>query len=149
MTGLRQGVSFMTLRTKHLVIALAIVAIPLGRAQAQPDPSLKPTYGSVTLNAGFLPDPFTKDVQAGGELRTNLGGVNAHVARAPDFSLQYTKGKFPLTFSASSVGDTTLLINLPDGSWVADDDSGGGLDPLIRLANPPSGRYDIYVGTFR
>ena len=49
-----------------------------------------------------------------GQLKTNLGGVPAYVAKAPDFSLHYTKGKFPLTFTVSSVGDTTLLINLPN-----------------------------------
>jgi len=58
-------------------------------------------------------------------------------------------GNFPLSFTVKSVGDTTLLINLPDGTWVADDDSGGGLDPLLRFANPQSGRYDIYVGTYK
>ena len=138
-------------RSKNLVAALTLAVLAVGRlaAQEQPDPNLKPTYGAVKLDAGFLPDPFTKEVQAGGKLRTNLGGVNAYVAKAPDFSLQYTAGKYPLTFSAKSVGDTTLLINLPDGSWIADDDSGGGLDPLIRIAQPKSGRYDIYVGTFQ
>src|SRR5207247_1663475 len=59
-----------------------------------------------------------------------------------------TAGNAPLAFRVESVGDTTLLINLPDGAWLADDDSGGGLDPLIRLAKPTTGRYDIYVGTF-
>jgi hypothetical protein len=136
-------------RSKYLIAALAVAVLTVGRAQAQPDPNLKPTYGSVTLKAGFLPDPFAKYVVAGGELKTNLGGVNAHVAKAPDFSLKYTKGNFPLAFTVKSVGDTTLLINLPDGTWIADDDSGGGLDPLIRIANPQSGRYDIYVGTYQ
>lgn len=137
--------------SKHLLAALAIIALAGGRAtaQGQPDPNLPPSYGAVKLNAGFLPDPFTKDVQAGGELRTNLGGVNAHVAKAPDFSVQYTAGKYPLAFTVKSVGDTTLLINLPDGSWLADDDSAGGVDPLIRIAQPKSGRYDIYVGTYQ
>lgn len=131
--------------------ALTLVGLSGGRlgAQERPDPNLKPTYGSVKLDAGFLPDPFTKELQAGGPLRTNLGGVNAFVAKAPDFSLYYTAGKYPLTFTVKSVGDTTLLVNLPDGTWIADDDSGGGLDPLIRIAKPTSGRYDIYVGTFR
>ena len=140
----------MTPRFKYFIAAITIslLAVSQVQAQGQPNPNLKPTYGSVTLKAGFLPDPFKKDVQAGGELRTNLGGVNAYVATAPDFSLQYTKGKYPLTFNVKSAGDTTLLINLPDGTWIADDDSGGGLDPLIRIANPPSGRYDIYVGTY-
>jgi hypothetical protein len=132
---------------KHL-FALAVVLAAASAAQAQPNPNLKPTYGSVTLKAGFLPDPYVKDLVAGGELRTNLGGVSAYVATAPDFSLHYTKGQYALTFTAKSIGDTTLLVNLPDGTWVADDDSGGNLDPLIRIANPQSGRYDIYVGTY-
>ncbi|MCS7045616.1 MAG: caspase family protein [Gemmataceae bacterium] len=127
---------------------VAVIAVGVGPAAAQPDPNLRPTYGSVKLRAGFLPDPFTKDVVAGGNLRTNLGGVNAFVAKAPDFSLYYEKGQFPLIFYVQSVADTTLLINLPNGTWVADDDSGGGLNPLVRIANPQSGRYDIFVGTF-
>ena len=117
------------------------------QSAAQPDPKLNPTYGTVSLKAGFEPDPVVKSVQAGGELRTKLGGVDAYVAKAPDFRLNYTTGKYPLSFTVKSVGDTTLLINLPDGTWVADDDSGGGLDPLIRIAQPQSGQYDIYVGS--
>jgi hypothetical protein len=131
------------------VVVISLLACSRAHAQGDPDPNLKPTFGAVTLKAGFLPDPFTKDLQAGGDLKTNLGGVNAFVARAPDFSLNYTAGKYALTFHVKSVGDTTLLINLPDGSWIADDDSGGNLDPLIRIAKPTSGRYDIFVGTYR
>jgi uncharacterized caspase-like protein len=138
----------MTCRSTYLVVAAAIVLWTADRAPAQPDPNLKPTYGSVKLRAGFLPDPYAKELQAGGPLKTKLGGVNAHVAKAPDFSLHYTAGKYPLTFTVKSVGDTTLLINLPDGTWVADDDSGGGLDPLLKFDKPQSGRYDIFVGTF-
>jgi hypothetical protein len=134
----------------HPLLTAALVLLTAGRLHAQePNPSLKPTYGSAKVAAGFSPAPLTKEVQAGGELRTNLGGVKAHVARAPDFGLTYTAGDVPLVFSVKSVGDTTLLINLPDNTWVADDDSGGGLDPLIRIAKPKSGRYDIYVGTFK
>lgn len=135
--------------SNHFLAASLLVLGTAGLAQAQPDPNLKPTFGSVKLNAGFLPDPFTIDLQAGGNIRTKLGGVNAYVAKAPDFSLHYTKGKYPLSFTVKSTGDTTLLINLPDSSWIANDDGGGGLDPLIRIAEPASGRYDIYVGTYQ
>jgi hypothetical protein len=138
----------MILGSKHRSVALAIVIVTAGHASAQPDPNLKPTFGSVTLQSGFLPDPHTKDLVAGGQLRTNLGGVNAWVAKAPDFRLNYTKGQYPLSFTVKSVGDTTLLINLPDGTWIADDDGGEGTDPLIRIPQPQSGRYDIFVGTY-
>lgn len=136
---------------RSLVATIVALTALGGRATAQqePNPNLPPTYGSVKLSAGFTPDPFLKPVQAGGNLRTNLAGVNAFVARAPDFSLHYQAGESALVFSAKSVGDTTLLINLPNGQWVADDDGGGGLDPMIRIDRPASGRYDIYVGTFQ
>jgi hypothetical protein len=136
-----------SLRRFSLPIGAVIAFCLCGQAAAQPDPRLNPTYGTAALKAGFQPDPLVKALQAGGELRTNLGGVQAFVAKAPDFRLDYTAGKYPLSFTVKSAGDTTLLINLPNGTWIADDDSGGDLNPLIRIAQPPSGRYDIYVGT--
>ena len=136
---------------RHLVLRVGAVAVLAclyaGRAEAQ-NISLDPTFGSVTLKAGFLPDPFVKNLIAGGPIQTNLGGVRAWIANPPDFKLYYTAGNFALTIHAESDADTTLLINRPDGTWVADDDSGGNLNPLIRFARPLSGRYDIYVGTF-
>ncbi len=117
-----------------------------GRAETQ-KPELKPTFGDVKLKVGFPNDPFTKELIAGGSIKTKLGGVNAYVAEAPDFKLYYEAGKLPLTFTVESQADTTLLINLPNGEWVADDDSGGFPNPLIKLATPMSGRYDIWVGT--
>jgi hypothetical protein len=136
----------------RMVLRLAVVAtfacLYTGRAAAQEiNPNLPPTYGSVTLKVGFPQDPVTKQVVAGGLNKTNLGGVGAWVAKAPDFQLNYTAGSLPLTIRVESPSDTTLLINLPDGTWMADDDSGGNLNPLLRLPRPQSGRYDIYVGT--
>ena len=71
------------------------------------------------------------------------------MTKAPDFKLSYTAGNFPLTIHVESEADTTLLINLPDGTWVANDDQApGNLNPLLKFAKPMSGRYDIWVGTF-
>jgi hypothetical protein len=141
----------MSLFTRTSALRLGMVAALwlafAGRGEAQ-NPSLTPTFGSVTLRAGFTPDPFTKQLTAGGTVKTNLGGVNAHVANAPDFRLFYTKGSLPLIIRVESTGDTTLLVNLPNGQWVANDDGGAGLNPMIRIPNPQSGRYDIFVGTF-
>ena len=114
----------------------------------EPDASLKPNYGSVTLKAGFNPDPFTKTLTAGGSIKTKLGGVTAHVSKAPDFKLHYTAGSYPLRIYVESKGDTTLLVNLPDGTWVANDDRGRDKNPQIFIEKPKSGRYDIWVGTF-
>ncbi|HZZ77688.1 MAG TPA: hypothetical protein VFE62_04160 [Gemmataceae bacterium] len=138
---------------KRLALCIGVLAVVSGLcgavAHAQPDPRLDPTYGSKKLKTGFLPDPFKKEVVAGGPIKTNLGNVNAYVAKAPDFRLEFKAGNLPLTFYVKCDKDTTLLINLPDGTWIADDDSGGNLNPLIRLANPKSGIYDIYVGSYK
>ncbi len=136
--------------TQRMWIPVAIVAamsIGASRADAQ-DPSANPTYGSVSLRSGFLPDPFTRNVTAGGSILTNLGGVRAHVAAAPDFRLHYQAGNLPLIIRASSGSDTTLLVNLPNGQWIANDDGGKGLNPSITIPQPMSGRYDIFVGTY-
>ena len=54
---------------------------------------------------------------AGGPIKTVLGNVNAYIAKAPDFKLNYTAGKYSLIFSvASQAVNATLLINLPDGT---------------------------------
>jgi hypothetical protein len=123
-----------------------LVSLCVGRAETQ-NPSLGATFGSVKLKAGFLPDPYTRNLVAGGNIQTKLGGVTAWVANAPAFKLYYEAGNFPLTIYVESGADTTLLINLPDGSWIADDDSGGNLNPLLKFARPQSGRNDIWVGT--
>jgi hypothetical protein len=141
----------MKLFGRRLAMAFGAVAVTVccyvGWVAAQ-DIELNPTYGSLQLKAGFANDPRTVKVVAGGPLKTNKGGVFAHIAKAPDFKLSYEAGTFPLTIHVESTADTTLLINLPDGTWVANDDqSPTNLNPLLRFANPQSGRYDIYVGT--
>jgi len=118
------------------------------RAQAQ-DFNAKATYGMVKLKSGFLPDPYKKELIAGGTIQTDKGGVKAWIANAPDFRLHYEAGRFPLTIHVESDADTTLLNNLPDGTWVAHDDQApGNLNPLLKFEKPQSGRYEIWVGTF-
>jgi hypothetical protein len=126
----------------------AALAAAAGRAGSQ-DPQLEPTYGQVKLSAGFEPDPYMVTVLSGGAIQTDLGGVKAWVARAPDFRVRYTAGSSPLTFKMDSKGDTTLLINAPDGRWYANDDdpSGGTLNPRVTFGKPQSGVYDVWVGT--
>src|SRR4051812_49733487 len=72
-----------------LSVAAAFVAICVVPARAQ-DPDLKPAAGSAALTAGFATDPLVKKVVAGGKVKTNLGGVEAFVAGAPDFVLDWT-----------------------------------------------------------
>ncbi|CAN5889898.1 peptidase S1 [soil metagenome] len=112
--------------------------------------SLSPTYGDIRLSAGFTPDPRSYSLTAGGSRAVNMGACDyGFVANAPDFNFYYTAGStFPLYIWASANRDLTLLINTPDGRWYCDDDSGNGLDPMMYFANPQSGLYNIWVGTY-
>ncbi|MGQ0531753.1 MAG: hypothetical protein ACT4OF_03565 [Caulobacteraceae bacterium] len=117
-----------------------------------PDFTLNPNYGTIDLVSGFQPDPHTVSVSAGGDYNAYaIPGCVGWVSRAPDYRVNWTAGSgaLPLVFSVQSDADTTLVINDTSGNWVCDDDGGNnGLNPAVTFANPPSGQYDIWVGTF-
>jgi len=132
----------------------SILGVNHARAD-EPNPKLKPRHGSVELKHGFRPDPYSKNVSAGGTIKTELGGVKAHVGNAPDVKFHYTAevrldGSLPtpLRIFVEAKHDTTLLIKLPDGTWVANDDGGGNSNPQLRFGRPQTGWYTIWVGTF-
>ena len=117
---------------------------------AAQDISAEPTYGEKTLRSGFTPDPWTVDLQAGGSIDAaqSIGGdCNGTIADAPDLDIHYTAGAFPLYFSVTAEGDTTLVINAPDGNWYCNDDY-SSLDPAVLFSDPESGVYNIWVGTY-
>jgi hypothetical protein len=129
--------------------ALAAVATA-GVATAQ-NFGLQPAYGTLTLNAGFSPDPQVVNVQSGGNINANTvsSSCRGFIANAPDVRVNYRAGSFPLIISANSQADTTLVVNAPDGSWYCDDDGGNaGMNPMVRFNNPQSGQYDIWIGTY-
>lgn len=131
-----------------LALLLGLLAVPAARAQ---NVAADPTFGVVRLNGGFLPDPHQVALVAGGSLEVNRGRCTyGHVADAPDVDFYYDgNGARTLYIYASSSEDVTLLINLPDGTWVCDDDGLGGTDPLVVVRNAPDGLYNIWVGTYR
>lgn len=114
------------------------------------DPRLDAAFGQARLDEGFMPDPHRVRLTAGGPIAaaTVASGCVGQVAAAPDYRIEYSAGAAPLIFRTRSGGDTTLLINDPQGRWICDDDSGGGVDAEIRLSRPASGVYDIWVGAY-
>lgn len=129
-------------------LAAAFVLAPSASAQ-RPDVLARPLYTTLNLESGFLPDPRAVSVIAGGSDGTSVQGCAGYITAAqPDVDVNYTAGEYVLFFYVESDYDTTLLINLPDGSWVCDDDSGRGLNAFIELNPPLSGNYNIWVGTY-
>ncbi len=129
--------------------AVAAIGIAFGASALAQNFNLNPTFGTVNLRAGFEPDPRFADVTAGGRINAQRLGNNCTgtIADAPDFRVNYTAGSFPLYIFAQSRADTTLVVNLPDGTWICNDDF-DGLNPGIVLNRPASGQYDVWVGVF-
>ena len=131
------------------LFALALIlALAAPAAHAQ-DWSLEPTYGSVSLEEGFLPDPHTVELTAGGSVGVNVGSCSyGYVANAPDVDLYYdTEGGSDLYIYAVSGSDTTILVNTPSGTWMCDDDSYGDGDPIVYIPSAEAGLYNVWVGT--
>jgi hypothetical protein len=135
---------------KHLLAfaaAAAAVAVP---AIAAPNPNAAPISGELTLSAGFRNDPRVVSVTAGGtnNAASVANGCAGFISDAPDVRLHYKSGSLPLILSVAAVGDTTLVVNGPDGRWYCDDDGGAADNPSLRIVNPQSGRYEIWIGTY-
>ena len=117
----------------------------------EPNWRAAPTYGTINLAAGFSPDPYLRAIQAGGSNEVTLGGSECtgyiHAA-APDLDLNYDAGQYQLAIYAKSDTDITLIVNAADGRWYCSDDY-DGTDPAIVFNNPPSGNYNIWIGTYR
>lgn len=111
----------------------------------------RPTYGTTTLNAGFLPDPNTTRMSMGGATENPLSGNGCvgHVnSAAPDLDLNYEAGFSSLYIYTAADVDATLIVYTPDGEWLCDDDGGEGNGALLSFEDPPSGNYNIWVGTY-
>lgn len=132
-----------------LATAAAVALAPLA-ASACPDWQGAPHFGQIELWAGFTPDPYVRNITAGGT--TNLGncGFNAagYVTTRPDFDLYWNGSAAQLTIAVQvRSADAILLVNAPDGSWYYSDDY-RGTDPAITFYNPQQGLYDIWIGSY-
>ncbi len=134
----------------RIPLQLALLGILLAPvATGQPDWQAEPQYGTISLETGFTPDPNVIDIFAGGSDENSVEGCNGYINNAaPDVDLNFeTDGILPLKIYVRSSADTVILINLPDGAWVCNDDY-DGVSAAVLIDDPESGNYNIWVGTF-
>jgi hypothetical protein len=108
----------------------------------------------IALASGFGPDPMTLDVRAGGSVNIKMAdeacrGYTGYIARWPDFVIDFDAGERPLHVSVASDADTVLAVRDPSGAWSCNDDHGPeSLNAAVSFAEPRSGRYRVWVGTY-
>lgn len=140
-----------TMFRRLAIAAISTLTLVFGAiaAEACPDWRLQPYFGSIQLPGAFMPDPYVREITAGGTQRlTNCGfRWDGFVASRPDFDLYYGGGYPQLTIAISSRADAILLVSAPNGDWYYSDDY-RGLNPAITFRNPQAGLYDIWIGTW-
>ncbi|MEP7291468.1 MAG: serine hydrolase domain-containing protein [Chloroflexota bacterium] len=117
---------------------------------------LDPNYGSVTLQAGFTPDPYTLRVESGGAINISAlnlsgGACYGYATSNPDFRVQWsgTSGRVRFFFVADDGRDTLLIVSDAAEAWQCNDDGEAGtLNPLVEISNPPAGQYDLWVASY-
>ncbi|NMJ43307.1 peptidase S1 [Roseomonas sp. JC162] len=136
---------------KRLLAAAAVVAALGAGGVAAQNYNMPPSFGTANLRFNFQPDPFVVNVTAGGNIpaeRIGGAGCVGSIAQAPDVRLNYQAGGgLPLYIAAQSRFDVTLVVNLPNGQWVCNDDF-IGTNPGMIFNQPMSGQYDIWVGHY-
>ena len=133
------------------VLAACCAAVAYSQGANAQSFSLKPEFGSVSLRAGFTPDPHTVEFPAGGltsaeGLGEGCGGYLNPLR--PDYRISYTPGQFPLRIFVESEVDTTLIVSDPAADWHCEDDSGPGVNPALEFTSPEAGEYHVWVGVF-
>ena len=126
------------MKTLMFASTLAVAAVLATSASAQQ---------TVSLAAGFVPDPVTVDTYSGGPNEaSDLGSACVgSVGDGPDVVLNFRSSGGRLAIGVVSGGDTSLVINGPDGRFYCNDDT-NGLNPALIWSSAPSGQYDIWVG---
>lgn len=134
--------------SRHFLTGVATTALILGMATgaSAQNSSLEPTFGTINEAQGFGSMSLT--IQAGGEIDafSFSDTCNGFIAEAPDVTFQYD-GAMGLEIRAVSNADTTLVVEMPDGMILCNDDM-DGFDPGLVTATNEPGTYAVWVGTF-
>ena len=142
-----------------LVLALATSSLaqttdPAPTEVAAPSTS---AYVTVDLQAGFALDPFLVSVNGGGDIAastldeacTGFVTENPVVLVRWDAEVEGRAAPEETEIFFYSDGDPTLAVQLPDGSFLCNDDAHDNLlDPQVVIPTPASGEYKIWVGSY-
>ena len=154
---MRTAVSVLGMLCAATLLAGCAASTPRAQPVARSaQPSAAPAVATVTLAAGFVPDPYNIEITAGGaqDARNRSAGCTGYIAPAPDLTVFYTSDNANylsdyLYVYAASKADTTLVVQTPSGAWLCNDDDEvlDTIDPWVTILNPQRGTYRIWVGT--
>lgn len=133
-----------------------LAATPLNAQEGILNHTAPGVFGGVALGVGFTPDPFLISGIAGGgdvdALARQLGDdCFGFVQLQPTYKIT-TTADLPLLraiFIADAITvDTTLIVRLPDGRFLCNNNALGLFNPMVSMENARPGEYAVWVGGF-
>lgn len=132
--------------------------LPSGGMQAQPppqimpvgvQPQMAPSFGMLNLRSGFMPDPQVASGTSGGPVVASQVDprCRGHISPQPSHVIMSQTGFRNLRLIVNAGADLTLVVMLPNGQFVCDDDGGDSNNPLVTTASPP-GPIRVWVGSY-
>lgn len=142
-----------------LLLALLLAVLGGGAVLAQTDAGASEDAETLTsaafltmnLRAGFPLDPFVVSLNGGGEIDASTLDPECvgFITEAPTFAVNWEgEAEFFDIFYYSDF-DPTLVLQLPDGSYLCNDDASDNvLDPELLIESPAEGQYNLWVGSY-
>lgn len=130
--------------------AMCVLAVgTTANAEAQVVPPGRPLHGLANLDRGFVPDPQIMHGVMGGSVPANQynPSCRGRINPQPSHIIRTRSGFQSLRFVVNGQGDSTLMVMLPNGVVLCDDDGGEGQNPLIQTSSPP-GDIRVWVGVY-
>lgn len=135
-----------------VVCLLLLGGVSIASAQGGLNHLADPNYGSQALSAGFTPDPYTVDLLSGGSVDISSQFTSSDCAgystSAPDFRVRWSGSSNGLRMFFVGDGDTTMVVRNSRGEWFCSDDYGGTRHPFMYFTSPPTGDFNIWVGSY-
>ena len=134
-------------------IAVSEVGPGVDPSARMTEPGLIATVAEISLAPGFNPQAGVFEVFAGGLASPSLGQspemfwCPGQYNNAPSVEIDWAGGDLALGLAIAD-GDATLAVNLPDGTWICDDDAGEGLNSALFFPGGAPGVYDVFAGSF-
>jgi serine protease Do len=110
-------------------------------------------FGTITLRSGFEPDPHITEGTSGAAAGNDIDALQidprcrGHITGTPDHLFVAGDDFSSLSIAARSDGDTTLVVRMPGGTFLCDDDGGSSRNPMVQ-GRFPAGTYSIWVGSY-
>lgn len=127
---------------------------PTANAVAGLETARFPSYGTESLAAGFLPDPFYTLASGGGGITVGGDNLNdtcgGYADPSPTFRLSWggrsTRLRFLFIPTLPEDADAALIVRTPSGEWVCNRDYAPGLlRPMVEFIEPETGDYNVWV----